>query len=110
MLVPAQVSSRKTSLAGSRVGCKEVFHSCRACCTSARSCSLACRVFFKAQAPLVQLMPQRRHLEFPALGCQPVAQLLEGQVWLSLDPVADRGLHVGDHRFPVTPDSMAIAL
>src|SRR5260370_2210863 len=49
MLVEVPVSSRKTSRAGSRPGCS-AFQAARASATSGRSCSLACTIFFKADA------------------------------------------------------------
>src|SRR5665213_543508 len=57
MLVEVQVSSMKTSFSTSMLGNASA-HARRACCTSSRSCSLACRVFFEGEIPLVQLMPQ----------------------------------------------------
>src|ERR1035438_2694567 len=48
MLVDAQVSSIKTSFSRSIAGCASL-HRRRAACTSARSCSLACRVFFEGE-------------------------------------------------------------
>jgi len=49
-------------------------HARRACCTSSRSCSLACRVFFEGKIPFVQLMPQRAGLDRNALCGQSLAQ------------------------------------
>ena len=56
LFVDTPVSSRKTSFVISSVGW-DFCHSRRAACTSARSCSLACRVFFKREFPFIELMP-----------------------------------------------------
>src|SRR6202011_506661 len=53
MLVEAQVSSIKTSLRGSRLFCISR-QAARASLTSGRSCSAACRVFFKRQLQMQQ--------------------------------------------------------
>ena len=87
MLVVAQVSSRKTSLAASQADCTRC-HSLRACCTSVRSCSLACRVFFKAQPPIVQLMPQCGYFDLDPLISQSFAHFRQRQIGLFLDPRA----------------------
>ncbi len=47
-------------------GCASV-HARRAACTSSRSYSLACRVFFEGEIPLVQLVPQSANLDRNAL-------------------------------------------
>ena len=57
MQVLVQVSSRNTRWLASSRACP-CCQSQRAWRTSSRSCSLACRVFFKAQMPLVELVPQ----------------------------------------------------
>src|SRR5271165_208150 len=57
MLVDVHVSSIKTSFSTSIPGNAST-HPRRACCTSSRSCSLACRVFFEGEIPFVQLVPQ----------------------------------------------------
>src|ERR1035437_4477344 len=66
MLVDIQVSSIKTSLSTAIVG-SACCHAFRARCTSSRSCSVACRVFFEGQMPFVQLMPQGADLDRDAL-------------------------------------------
>jgi hypothetical protein len=66
MLVDVHVSSMNTSFSTSIVG-KACRHALRACCTSSRSCSLACRVFFEGKIPFVQLMPQGTDLDRYAL-------------------------------------------
>src|SRR5271170_7519209 len=62
MLVDVHVSSINTSFSTS-IAANDSTHARRACCTSSRSCSLACRVFFESEIPFVQLMPQRTGLD-----------------------------------------------
>src|SRR5258708_2323235 len=57
MLVDVHVSSINTSFSTFILGNAST-HARRACCTSSRSCSLACRVFFEGEIPFIQLMPQ----------------------------------------------------
>jgi hypothetical protein len=91
-----QVWSMNTSRVGSQLPWSYC-HSCRACFTSARSCSLACSVYFKAQLPLVQLMPQRWRLDRDTLTLgQALAQLGQGQIRLRLDPSPHRCFQMGD--------------
>jgi len=78
MLVAAQVSSINTSFSRSIAGCASL-HARRAACTSARSCSLACRVFFEGQIPLVQLVPKSADPDGNPLRCQPLLQLGQSQ-------------------------------
>src|SRR5271157_5167465 len=93
MLVEAQVSSINTSLSRSIPGCASL-QARRAACTSSRSCSLACRVFFEGEIPLVQLVPQVADLDRNALRCQPLLQLGQGQTRLRCDPGAQRRLRL----------------
>src|SRR5690606_41981279 len=79
MLVVTAVSSRNTNFAIFQLGCRS-FQLRRACCTSSRCCSLACSVFFKAQPPLIQLVPQRRDLDLYALILQAFTQLRQRQI------------------------------
>lgn len=86
MFVAVPVSSRNTSFSMSSVGwfC---FQACRASCTSGRSCSLACRVFFIAQSPFVQLMPQCWHFDGSSvLVGQSLAHLRQRQIRPLRDP------------------------
>src|SRR6185369_12171036 len=106
MLVLAQVSSRNTSLAGSRPGWRSR-HSSRACCTSARSCSVARTVFFKTEPPLVQLVPQPRRLDLHAPPGDTIAQLGQCQVWLGLEPAAYCGFQMRHLRAPVAAHRQA---
>src|SRR5208283_5742287 len=98
MLVDVHVSSMNTSFSTSIVGsaCR---HARRACCTSSRSCSLACRVFFEGQMPFVQLMPQGTDLDRYTLLDQAFAQLGQAQTRLLFDPGTQHGLH---RRYPRT--------
>src|SRR6185295_8013527 len=68
MLVLAQVSSMNTRCEGSSRPWY-LFHCARRLATSGRSCSLACRLFFEADALVLEEVPHRvaTHLE-PALG------------------------------------------
>jgi hypothetical protein len=66
MLVDVHVSSINTSFSTSIVG-SACSHALRARCTSSRSCSLACSVFFEGKIPFVQLMPQGADLDRYAL-------------------------------------------
>src|SRR5712691_7239778 len=101
MLVDIQVSSINTSFSRSIPGCASL-HARRAACTSARSCSSACKVFFKGELPFVQLVPQRRDLGRHALFRQPLLQLGQGQIGLGCDPVAQ-------HLFPLRQPGPAMA-
>ena len=87
MFVLAPVSSRNTSLATSSSGCLS-FQASRAALTSSRSCSLACRVFFKAQPPPVELMPERRRLDGHAVSGQTFAHLGQREIGLRGNPLA----------------------
>src|SRR5580704_16717891 len=93
MLVDIQVSSINTSFSMSIPGCASL-HARRAACTSERSCSSACKVFFKGELPFVQLVPQRRDLGRYAVFGQPLLQLGQRQIGLGGDPVAQ-------HLFPL---------
>src|SRR5262245_60172509 len=95
MLVVVAVSSKNTSLVTSSVGWL-ARHWHRAACTSARSCSLACRVFFKRETPAVELMPQGRDLDSNAMLGQPRAQLRQRQPALGFNPRAQLRLHCGN--------------
>src|SRR5262249_5581038 len=74
IFVDAAVSSMNTSLLGSSLVCI-LNHALRAAATSGRSCSAACRLFFKAEAQMTkeaedrgladrQLLLRHSHLEF----------------------------------------------
>src|ERR1019366_414705 len=91
MLVAAQVSSMNTSFSRSIAGCASL-HARRAACTSSRSCSLACRVFFEGQIQLVQLVPKSADPDRNPLRRQPLLQLGQSQPRLGCDPAAQRRL------------------
>jgi hypothetical protein len=102
MFVAVDVSSRNTSFSMSSVD-RFGIQSRRARCTSSRSCSLACGVFFKAQAPFVQLMPQRWNLDGNSmLPGQPLAHPGQRQIRLVRDPPAKRRLQGREDRHPMS--------
>src|SRR5665213_2221389 len=103
MLVDAHVSSMKTRFSTVIVGCASI-HAWRACCTSSRSCSLACRVFFEGKAPLVQLMPERPDLDRDALFGQSKLQLSQSQIGLGGDPVAQLRFRLSQPRLAVAAE------
>jgi hypothetical protein len=93
MVVETPVSSRNTSCVTSSAGwCAG--HSARSAFTSSRSCSLACRVFFKAHPPRVELMPERRGFYPYAVCPQAFADLGTRQVCSLFDPRPDVGVPV----------------
>ena len=92
MLVDVQVSSINTSFSTSIPG-NDSTHARRACCTSSRSCSLACRVFFEGQLPFVQLMPQCAWLDQNTLLGQPFRQFGQRKIRLCFDPTAQHRFH-----------------
>src|SRR5216683_1242615 len=73
MLVDVQVSSINTSFSRSIPGCASL-QARRAACTSSRSCSLACTVFFEGEIPFVQLVPQSADLDRNAQHLFPLRQ------------------------------------
>src|ERR1700678_4303394 len=87
MLVEAHVSSMNTSVSTSIPDCAS-FQERRALCTSSRSCSLACSVFFEGEIPLIQLVPKSANLDRNALRFQPLLQLGKGQTRLRRNPAA----------------------
>src|SRR5664280_1643876 len=93
MLVDVHVSSINTSFSTSIPGSASR-HARRACCTSSRSCSLACSVFFEGETPFVQLMPQCAGLDRYALLGQSFAQFGQGKIGLGCDPGAQHRLHL----------------
>src|SRR5882757_7494655 len=81
MLVFAQVSSMKINRpAPTLFWC--CFHCRRRRATSARSCSLACRLFFKAQANVVDEMPDTVIADFDPTFLQFRQQFASGDVRL----------------------------
>src|SRR4051812_45772544 len=86
MLVVVPVSSRKTSRAGSRSGCAAI-HRARAAATSGRSCSLACTIFFEADALGGEEPPHRAVADRLAASGKLGADLLQRQVGNRGDPL-----------------------
>src|ERR1700731_4863172 len=78
MLVEAQVSSIKTSR-GSRLFCISR-QAARASLTSGRSCSAACRVFFKRQLEIEQKSRDRRPPRLDPVRGDLLPQFGDGQV------------------------------
>src|SRR5467141_5226335 len=101
MLVDVQVSSINTSFSRSIPGCASL-HARRAACTSSRSCSLACKVFFEGKIPFVQLVPQSADFDRNTLSRQPLLQLGQSQIGLGCDPSAQ-------HLFPLCYPRAAMA-
>src|SRR5487761_2504999 len=97
MLVDAHVSSTNTSFSASMPGCASS-HALRAACTSSRSCSLACRVFFEGEVPFVQLVPERTDLDRNALFDESALQLHQGQIGLCRDPGSQYQLRIRQPR------------
>src|ERR1700730_2469545 len=85
MLVVVPVSSRKTSRAGSRSGCSAC-QAARASATSGRSCSLACTIFFEADALGGEEPPHRPVADMDAPVGQLGADLFQRQIWNRRDP------------------------
>ena len=103
MWVDAPVSSRNTGVSISRPGAASC-HARRAACTSSRSCSLACRVFFEGEVPAVQLVPQGPDFDRNALLGQALPQLGQGEIRLRCDPAAQYRLHPRQARPAMAPD------
>src|SRR5665213_4283494 len=84
MFVFAQVSSMKINrLAGTLFWC--CFHRRRLRATSARSCSLACRLFFKAETNMVKEMPDTVVTDLDPTLVQFRQQFAPGDIWLLCD-------------------------
>ena len=86
MLVVVPVSSMKTSRAGSRPGWPS-FQAVRAAATSARACSAACAVFFKADAVSPVEAPDGGDRSGDPAFAQPTPDLRQGQ-----EPLLDHRL------------------
>src|SRR5580704_17694854 len=106
MLVDVHVSSMNVSFSTSIVGNAST-HARRACRTSSRSCSLACRVFFEGEIPFVQLMPQCAGLDQDTLPGQPLGQFGQGKIWHSFDPGTQHRLHLSYPRTAMAADLKA---
>src|SRR5271157_359942 len=92
MLVDVQVSSINTSFSTFMTVCASL-HASRAACTSSRSRSLACRVFFEGETPFVQLVPQGANLNRNPLLRQPFLYLSQSKIRLGCDPGAQHRFH-----------------
>src|SRR5271157_636051 len=101
MLVDVQVSSINTSFSTFMTVCASL-HASRAACTSSRSRSLACRVFFEGETPFVQLVPQGANLNRTTLLRQPFLSLSQSKIRLGCDPGAQHRFH-----FPQPGPAMA---
>jgi len=106
MLVDVHVSSMNASFSTSIFGNAST-HARRACCTSSRSCSLACRVFFEGEIPFVQLMPQCAGLDQHTLLGQPFGQFRQGKIRLSFNPGTQHRLHLRHPRTAMASDLKA---
>ena len=85
ILVDTDVSSMKTSRAGSRSGWPSN-HASRRAATSGRCCSLACAVFFKGHSVTVEEAPDRARREGGAVfAAQPLGQFDQRDVHLCVD-------------------------
>src|SRR4029079_13560110 len=82
ILVDAPVSSMNTRRAGSRSGCA-ARQACLALTTSARSCSLACAVFFECLGMAIETSPDRAlRKPLTVLPCQVLGDLGQRDVHL----------------------------
>ena len=102
MLVLVPVSSMKTRCEGSSCACSS-FQAARATATSARSCSLAYTVFFKAHIGPVAEAPHRPQTDIHATLLQPDADLLKRQIGVGLDQLEQPIGMVFEQRPPVAP-------
>src|ERR1700683_4832052 len=109
MLVDAHVSSMNTSVSVFMPGCASS-HALRAACTSSRSCSLACRVFFEGEIPFVQLVPESADLDRNALFGESKLQFRQGQIGLCRDPGAQHQLRTRQPRLAVATDPKTVPL
>jgi hypothetical protein len=103
MFVDAQVSSMKTSLRGSRVGCFSR-HAARAAATSGRFCSAAQSVFFIAEPQTLQKPTDRRLPDFNASFSQRLLQIKQRRAWRLLDKLTNNSLVRGELRLAVTAE------
>src|ERR1700693_2886447 len=81
MLVFVQVSSINTSRAGSNIPCACIQRR-RARTTSARCCSAACKVFFKADVAPIEEPPNRGAAARDSSFLRRRNDLVQRQVWL----------------------------
>src|SRR5271156_219640 len=87
ILVVTAVSSIKTRRDATSLDCS-TFSSARAAATSGRSCSAACKVFFKRDVVAFVKAPDRGRTGFqPFLGLEPRPNLVERQIRLRCDQI-----------------------
>src|SRR6266545_4708738 len=98
--VEVPVSSMNTSRAGSRAGCSS-FQAARASATSGRSCSLACTIFFEADALGSKEPPYRSIPDMLAPLGKLGADLLQRQVGHRGDPLQEPDPLVFQSRFVI---------
>src|SRR5579864_5886332 len=88
MFVDADVSSMNTSRRGSSLACI-LIHILRAAATSGRSCSAACRLFFKGEAQMAQKSEDRGLADDHAVLGQATFKFRQREVRLRRDPAYD---------------------
>src|SRR6266849_3739709 len=88
MFVDAEVSSMNTRRRGSSLACS-LRHALRAAATSGRSCSAACRLFFKGEIEMIEKPRDRRFTNHHLLPCQPNSQFSQRDVRLLGNPLLD---------------------
>jgi hypothetical protein len=91
------VSSRNTSRAGSRKPCSRIQRR-RACATSARCRSAACRLFFKGDVVAVEKAPERAAAGSNPMLAQLCERLHQGQVWMLRNHSQDLGRRLFERR------------
>src|SRR5262245_11862026 len=85
MFVDAAVSSMNTSLLGSSLACI-LNHAFRAAATSGRSCSAACRLFFKTESEMAKEAEDRGLADSQRLLRQPGLEFGQRNVRLRVHP------------------------
>src|SRR3978361_2087202 len=100
MFVFAQVSSMKTRRLGSILPCR-CCHCRRLRATFGRSCSLACRLFFKAEAGTIDNVPQGKIADLDAAAFQFGQQCTQRQIWLLRDPFENAVTFLGQGKGPI---------
>ena len=91
----AQVLSMKTSRPAA-TRCWRAFHCLRRRATSARSCSLACELFFKAETGMAEKMPDTEIADVDPALLQLSQEFATRDVWLLGDPGLNREVLVGE--------------
>src|SRR5438552_13402347 len=88
MVLDTAVSSMKTSRFGSSHGCR-LRNASRAAATSGRSCSAACRLFFKGQVQMPQKSEDRRKADLNLVLRQSGCNLRQRNIGLLRHPLSD---------------------